>query len=52
METGPYNITPDEARVSIHFGVDRVEDSLIVRLKNPESNNIKSTYSRSPCPWR
>ena len=44
MWTGPDNLTPDEARVSSHFGVDRVEDSLIVRLENPESNNTKITH--------
>ncbi|MAT70211.1 MAG: hypothetical protein CMJ58_11895 [Planctomycetaceae bacterium] len=32
METGLYNLTKDEAPVMIHFGLDRVEYWLLVRL--------------------
>jgi hypothetical protein len=36
VETGLYNLTKDEAPVLLHFGQDRTEQWLLVRLKNPE----------------
>jgi hypothetical protein len=36
IETGLYNLTQDEAPVMVHFGPDRVENWLLVRLENPE----------------
>jgi hypothetical protein len=37
VETGLYNLTKDEAPVLIHFGKDRTEQWLLVRLKNPDA---------------
>ncbi len=42
VETGLYNLTKDEAPALIHFGQDRTEQWLLVRLKQPDataSNN-------------
>ncbi len=35
METGLYNLTQDEAPVMVHFGPDKVENWLLVRLEAP-----------------
>ena len=35
VETGLYNLTKDEAPCVIHFGADRTEQWLLVRLKQP-----------------
>jgi hypothetical protein len=37
VETGLYNLTKDEAPVLIHFGADRTEQWLLVRLQNPDN---------------
>ncbi|TWT34375.1 protocadherin [Blastopirellula retiformator] len=37
VETGLYNLTKDEAPVLIHFGKDKTEQWLLVRLKKPDS---------------
>jgi hypothetical protein len=37
VETGIYNLTKDEAPVLIHFGKERTEQWLLVRLKNPDA---------------
>jgi hypothetical protein len=37
IETGLYNLTKDEAPALIHFGPDRTEQWLLVRLKNPDA---------------
>jgi hypothetical protein len=39
VETGLYNLTKDEAPCLIHFGSDRTEQWLLVRLKNPETTD-------------
>ena len=36
VETGIYNLTKDEAPILIHFGKDRTEQWLLVRLHNPD----------------
>jgi hypothetical protein len=41
-ETGLYNLTQDEAPVLVHFGPDRVENYLLVRLKEPEETGEES----------
>ena len=38
VETGLYNLTKDEAPALIHFGQDRTEQWLLVRLKNPDAS--------------
>ena len=37
IETGLYNLTKDEAPCLLHFGSDRTEQWLLVRLQNPEA---------------
>ena len=37
VETGLYNLDADEAPVMVHFGPDRVENWLLVRLEDPEN---------------
>ncbi|WP_145087766.1 hypothetical protein [Anatilimnocola aggregata] len=37
IETGIYNLTKDEAPVLIHFGQDRTEQWLLVRLQKPDN---------------
>jgi len=36
VETGLYNLTQNEAPVLVHFGADKVENWLLVRLPQPE----------------
>jgi hypothetical protein len=38
-ETGLYNLTQNEAPVLVHFGTERVENYLLVRLEQPESDD-------------
>lgn len=38
IETGLYNLTKDEAPCLIHFGSERTEQWLLVRLQNPENS--------------
>jgi hypothetical protein len=38
IETGLYNLTKDEAPALIHFGTDRTEQWLLVRLKQPAAS--------------
>ena len=38
VETGLYNLTKDEAPALIHFGKERTEQWLLVRLTNPETS--------------
>ncbi|MEW4453312.1 protocadherin [Bremerella sp. JC817] len=42
VETGLYNLTKDEAPVLIHFGADKTEQWLLVRLKDKSSENSGS----------
>jgi hypothetical protein len=37
IETGLYNLTKDEAPCLLHFGQDKTEQWLLVRLKNPDA---------------
>jgi hypothetical protein len=37
IETGLYNLTKDEAPALIHFGPDKTEQWLLVRLQNPDA---------------
>jgi hypothetical protein len=43
LETGLYNLTKDEAPVLIHFGKDRTEQWMLVRLKQPEDQPAGSS---------
>jgi hypothetical protein len=42
VETGLYNLTQDETPVLIHFGAERTETYLLVRLENPEAETTAS----------
>ncbi len=42
VETGLYNLTQEEAPALIHFGKDRTEQWLLVRLTNPDAEQAKS----------
>lgn len=48
VETGIYNLTKDEAPVLIHFGKERTEQWLLVRLKNPEGAATDSAAGAAP----
>jgi hypothetical protein len=37
IETGIYNLTKDEAPILIHFGKEKTEQWLLVRLENPDA---------------
>ncbi len=50
IETGLYNLTKDEAPVLIHFGADRTEQWLLVRLKNPDATPTASASSATTAP--
>jgi hypothetical protein len=39
LETGLYNLTQDEVPVMIHFGKDRTENYLLVRLENDDKTS-------------
>ena len=39
IETGLYNLTKDEAPCLIHFGQDRTEQWLLVRIKKPSTSS-------------
>lgn len=40
-ETGIYNLTQEQAPVLIHFGLDRTEEYLLVRLDPPPEEQAK-----------
>ena len=48
VETGIYNLTQDEAPVLVHFGPDRTEDWLLVRLDQPDDGSGVQTSSTDP----
>jgi hypothetical protein len=39
VETGLYNLTQDEAPALVHFGTDKAEDWLLVRLTEPDDES-------------
>ena len=43
IETGLYNLTKDEAPCLLHFGSDKTEQWLLVRLKNSEASSGQTT---------
>jgi hypothetical protein len=43
IETGLYNLTKDEAPCLIHFGSDKTEQWLLVRLRNPETSGDQAS---------
>lgn len=43
VETGLYNLTQEEAPAMVHFGADRVENWLLVRLEAPPEDEAETT---------
>jgi hypothetical protein len=43
FETGLYNLTKDEAQALVHFGADRTEQMLLLRLKKPSDSDGGAT---------
>ena len=43
METGIYNLTQDQTEALVHFGKDKTQQWLMVRLKEPEMTKRKRT---------
>lgn len=39
METGIYNLTQNETEALVHFGKDKTQKWLMVRMKQPETQN-------------
>lgn len=50
IETGIYNLTQEEASVLVHFGTDRTENWLLVRLENPEGEDDSATPATPATP--
>ena len=48
METGVYNLTNDEVPILVHFGPNKTEQRMLVRLDNPENSTNGSPGSSSP----
>lgn len=49
-ETGLYNLTQDEVPVLVHFGTEKTEKFLFIRLKNEEQNQGQLQGAASPPP--
>ncbi|WP_145168164.1 hypothetical protein [Rubripirellula lacrimiformis] len=45
VETGLYNLTQEQAPALVHFGTDKVEDWLLVRLDAPEDESSSADQS-------
>jgi hypothetical protein len=43
VETGLYNLTQDESTALVHFGADRTEQDLLVRVKQPADGQAAPT---------
>lgn len=43
IETGIYNLTQDETPILVHFGTDRTENWMLVRLENPGGGDDASS---------
>jgi len=50
IETGLYNLTKDEAPALIHFGTEKTQQWLLVRLDDPdaEEDGVNPNYVRQP----
>ncbi|MEZ6044173.1 MAG: hypothetical protein R3C11_01035 [Planctomycetaceae bacterium] len=47
MESGIYNLTQDQTVVLVHFGTERTEEWLLVRLDQPEEEGANTESSSS-----
>ena len=45
-ETGLYNLTQDESPLHVHFGLDRTEEYLLVRLEYADDDEANAQRSR------
>lgn len=43
IETGIYNLTQDQTPILVHFGTDRTENWMLVRLENPQGEDDATT---------
>ena len=43
VETGLYNLTQDESTALVHFGADRTEQDLLVRIKQPADGQASAS---------
>lgn len=43
VETGIYNLTQQEASVLVHFGAEKQENWMLIRLEDPESSESATT---------
>ncbi len=43
METGIFNLTQDQTEALVHFGKDKTQKSLMVRLKEPQEETQPGT---------
>jgi hypothetical protein len=50
FETGIYNLTQDETPVLVHFGADRTETFLLVRLEEPKADAARARTSIDELP--
>ena len=48
METGIFNLTQDESPLLVHFGKDRTQRWLLVRLEEPEAGPERKASATSP----
>lgn len=48
IDTGLYNLTNDEVPVLVHFGPDRQEGRVLIRLKQPEEQSAAAASSTAP----
>ncbi|MCA9177778.1 MAG: hypothetical protein KDB14_25100 [Planctomycetales bacterium] len=48
VETGLYNLTQNDVPVLVHFGADKVEQWLLVRLDNPEAEEAEQSGAAAP----
>jgi hypothetical protein len=48
FETGIYNLTQDETPVLVHFGTEKTETFLLVRLEQPADSSARSSISELP----
>jgi hypothetical protein len=48
IDTGLYNLTNDEVPILVHFGPDRQEGRVLIRLKQPEEQSAAAASSTAP----
>jgi hypothetical protein len=50
VETGLYNLTNDEVPVLVHFGPDRQEGRVLIRLNQPEGESASAATAPTTAP--